>query len=548
MRGLRLGQKLLLSYLLMAVLICTTGVVSIYLAERVGDSGRYVASDLLPQSNALLEAQIEATSGEERLEELVGGTGTKNIQEVYQDFQDASDWADMLLVGGQRDGWTYRPTTDPKLREQVTRIKALTTDLHNAAEARYQLFKLGGTQAGSEADKRFDKALNDLVHVIDTCQELMNTDVTNGVSEMRDANNQARTMMIVAMLIGILVALGAGILLARSITLPVVSVAELSRHIASGDLTTRDDSRSAASRADEIGALYNSFITMRDNIRDAIRGIQAASGELATNASEVGATAKQYSASTAEQATAVAEVSATVEEIRQTSKAAADSAQQVVHGADSAVENSQRGLEAVGEAIGMTKLIGERVEGIAQKILQLSEQNTQIGEIVETVNDLAEQSNLLAVNASIEAAKAGEHGRGFSVVASEVRSLAEQSRRATQQIRGILADIQKATESAVMATEEGTKRVEDGRRSIDSVRAVISELAAVLEESSGRARQIAAASEQQSVGISQIAQTISAIDASSKDNLSGVRQLESATIGLSEIGGRLTQLANVYRL
>src|SRR5438128_3440680 len=104
----------------------------------------------------------------------------------------------------------------------------------------------------------------------------------------------------------------------------------------------------------------------------------------------------------------------------------------------------------------------EQMNSIAQIMVRLSEQNQAIGQIIATVDDLAQQSNLLAVNASIEAAKAGEEGKGFSVVAQEVKSLAEQSRQATTQVRAILSDIQKATSAAVMATEQGGKVVEAG--------------------------------------------------------------------------------------
>src|SRR3982074_1011373 len=108
------------------------------------------------------------------------------------------------------------------------------------------------------------------------------------------------------------------------------------------------------------------------------------------------------------------------------------------------------------------------MEAIAESMMRLSEQTQTIGQIIATVEDLAAQSNLLAVNAAIEAAKAGEHGKGFSVVAQEVKSLGEQSRQATTQVRTILSDVQKATTTAVMATEQGSKAVEAGTRQTEA--------------------------------------------------------------------------------
>src|SRR5699024_5611962 len=117
---------------------------------------------------------------------------------------------------------------------------------------------------------------------------------------------------------------------------------------------------------------------------------------------------------------------------------------------------------AVQENVESMEEIRSEVDSIASKILNLSEQTKQIGEIIESVNEIAEQSKLLALNAAIEAARAGDHGRGFSVVAAEMRSLAEQSKDSTKQVRRILGEIQKATNSAVIAIEEGSKRAERG--------------------------------------------------------------------------------------
>jgi methyl-accepting chemotaxis protein len=123
---------------------------------------------------------------------------------------------------------------------------------------------------------------------------------------------------------------------------------------------------------------------------------------------------------------------------------------------------SQDGRRAVDEVVEGMRRIHQQMDQVGENITHLAEQVQTIGEIIATVNDLAEQSNLLAVNASIEAAKAGEQGKGFSVVAQEVKSLAEQSKQATVQVRGILGEIQRATSSTVLAAEQGSRAVSEG--------------------------------------------------------------------------------------
>jgi methyl-accepting chemotaxis protein len=335
------------------------------------------------------------------------------------------------------------------------------------------------------------------------------------------------------------------LLLARGITRPLNSLIAVSGRLASGDLSV---SVSRSDSSDEVSLLQNSFSSMSESLRKMLDNMGSSVNELSTSAAQISATARQSAATAAEQASTAAEVSTSVEEIRQTSKAATETAREVVRVAEEATEKGQRGQDAIVEAVSVMQLIGERVGGVAGRILELNEKNAQIGEIVDTVNDLAEQSNLLAVNASIEAAKAGEQGRGFAVVASEVRNLAGQSKRATKQIAALLDEIRTASESTVMATEEASKRTEDGQGAIHSVKKLVAELATVLEASSERARQIAGATGQQAAGIDQIAEAMEGVAAGGHEAADGARQLEQSSASLSALAEQLRALTSAYKV
>jgi methyl-accepting chemotaxis protein len=216
--------------------------------------------------------------------------------------------------------------------------------------------------------------------------------------------------------------------------------------------------------------------------------------------------------------------------------------------AQKATQVGQAGRKSVSAAIEGMRHIQNQMESIAETVVRLSEHSQSIGEIIAAVNDLAEQSNLLAVNAAIEAAKAGEHGRGFSVVAQEVRSLAEQSRQATAQVRGILHDIQKATTAAVLATEQGSKAVEAGMRQSTEAGEAISQLSGTVNEAAQAATQIAASSQQQLVGTDQVALAMQNIKQASMQNVSATRQAETAALNLNQIGGTLKEIVARYRL
>ncbi len=204
------------------------------------------------------------------------------------------------------------------------------------------------------------------------------------------------------------------------------------------------------------------------------------------------------------QAAAIAEISTALSEISLTSQQATEQAHSVVATADTSEQISRQGIESVSQNIDGLHRISEQVEAITANIFDLNEQTNQIGEIVATSSELAERSHVLALNASVEAARSGEAGKGFQVVAQEMKNLARQSKQATERIRRILGEIQRATQQVVTATEEGSRRVTAGIHLAQQAGEIIQQLSQVISGSAQSARLIATASRQLSGGIEQI--------------------------------------------
>ena len=273
--------------------------------------------------------------------------------------------------------------------------------------------------------------------------------------------------------------------------------------VSAGDLAARLDPDGMQGSPELVGMAAD-LNRMVEGVHAVVTDLREASRSVTGAATGILEATNEQITTAGEQDSSVMQTSSTVNEVRATVTETAERAQAVAEMAQLSVEVSRNGQEAITATIDGMNLIRQRVEGIADNILILSEHTQQIGEIIATVSALADQTKLLALNASVEAARAGEEGKGFAVVAMEVRSLAEHSREATAQIREILSEIQQATNSAVMVTEQGTKGVDTGVQLVDRAGEAIRDLARTIEEAAQAAIQIAASTRQQTVGMDQL--------------------------------------------
>lgn len=314
------------------------------------------------------------------------------------------------------------------------------------------------------------------------------------------------------------------------------------------DLIAAGDLRGTVRPQSEADTLGNSFARMSRDLRAQIADLIEGADVLNAASSEIVASSSQLAASASQSASAVSETTTTVEEVRQTALLASQKARNVADSAQRAARTSEEGRKATLEAEAGMGRIRRQMDSIAASMVRLSEQSQAVGQIIATVEDLAIQSNLLAVNAAIEAAKAGEHGRGFGVVAQEVKNLAEQSRQATRQVRDILSDIQTATAAAVMATEEGGKAVDAGSRQAEAAGSSIQDLSIGVNEAAEAATQIAASSQQQLVGVDQVAGAMDSIRQASAQNVASATQLEATARSINELGRKLKQMVERYKV
>lgn len=280
-----------------------------------------------------------------------------------------------------------------------------------------------------------------------------------------------------------------------------------------------------------------------DTSRNAIEvGILVQS--LTTTSTTIASASSELAASAAQTAAAITEATATTEEVTQSAEQCSSKAKAVSDEARVVVQMSRSGQEATDQFIqGMGK-IRAQMDSINDCMIQLSNQSKVIGDIIASVDDLSQQSNLLAVNASIEAAKAGEQGKGFGVVAQEVKNLSQQSKEATAQVRVILNDVVKAITAAINASENGSRSVEAGYQQAADAGRAIKVLIESVERTADATQTIDISSQQQLVGMRQVVESMESIRVASEQNLATVGQLDLAGKELVKLGSSFVRVTD----
>lgn len=344
--------------------------------------------------------------------------------------------------------------------------------------------------------------------------------------------------------IGILVSLIIAAATIKNILRHINVFREFSNKIASRDLR----SQLTIESNDEIGQLGNDLNIMTDSLSSITKQITLACQNMMTTLEEVRQAVNVQSSGANEQASSINQITASLEEIEKSSSQTMDKAKMLGDAAERTREKGQQGLDAIEQSIHGMNIVREKVQLIAQTILDLSNKTQQVGEITSVVNTLAQQSKMLALNASIEAAKAGEAGKGFAVVASEVKNLAEQSEQSTAQVQKILEDIRQAAEKAVMVTEEGTKGVDNGTTLVEQTGEVVKNLSDVIRETTVASQQIEAAVRQESIGIEQITAGMNEINQVTSSFVASAKQTTEAINNLAVIAKHLKEHVDTYKV
>ena len=329
-----------------------------------------------------------------------------------------------------------------------------------------------------------------------------------------------------------------------AVILPVQEGSKVLERMAQGDFTARVTGEFKGDHqiiTNSINTVAESLNSALSQVSEAVQATASAASQISSSSEEMAAGSQEQSAQTTEVASAVEEMTSTIMENTKNASYAAEATK------ESAVK-AKEGGKVVSETVDGMNRISEVVSQSAEAIYTLGQNSDKIGEIIQVIDDIADQTNLLALNAAIEAARAGEQGRGFAVVADEVRKLAERTTKATKEIAMMIKQIQKDTGSAVESMQKGTEEVEKGKGLVNKAGSMLSEIISSSEKATDSVIQVAAASEEQSAASEEISKNVEAIRSVTQESTVGIQQIARAAEDLNRLTETLQNLVSKFNI
>ena len=546
----KIGTKLLSGFLLLLILI---GFVGYFGLSGMNNTVRDY--NVVLNTNMPLEAHVwELRSIQLEQTAEVRGYMLYHDEKYPQQFADSNK-----KMTDTYNNMQALLTTD-KSRAFLADFKITHEKYQKAAETIFNLVKQGKNQEAlntAEEGRQYVDKIKLITLEWTQWVSQVNFDKVDGVKK---AVASKHTQSYIVMLLAVLFGMGTGIYLSRSISLPIIALAKISEHVAKGDLT---QPMPIVKSGDEIEDLTRTYGTMLEHLRSLIQQISQTSQQLASTSEEMSATSQQTTASTEQVASTINQLAIGASQQASEAENASSSVTEMVGEIQEVAANVEI-VASTGERVALTAQKGsieaENViasmnkistvtnqTGVAIKALGL--QSEKVGLIVTVIKDIADQTNLLALNAAIEAARAGEQGRGFAVVADEVRKLAEKSSISTQQIAELINSIQKDTNHAVEIMDRGSQDVSEGVEAVSKASGAFKLIATDVELVVTQIQHVQAISKQTANRSGAVVQSIDSISAIAQQTAAFTQEVsatgEEQTLAVGEVSRAAQELATL---
>lgn len=469
---------------------------------------------------------------------LLRGADTKQREKYWGKFQKEE-------AGIQDTGKSLLATMAPsEARTMVDDFLKSHREMGVAYRKGFKAFVDSGfdSKAGDKAVKGIDRAPTKLLEkAAASIAEAAGTATEAALGQAAVKANTGVVITVVALILGVFALV---FFLKRFVVQPMSVVVNSLDRLADGDFTTEIN----LDRKDEIGRLAQSARHIRDDLGQLLGSIVGTAGELDQAGVGLAGLSEQNRERLNSQQTGTAQVATASEELAATAREVANSASGAAEAANLADKSTSEGRRVVEQAIESINLLDADVAKVSQVLQDLEAHSGAIGNVLNVIRGIAEQTNLLALNAAIEAARAGEQGRGFAVVADEVRSLAQRTQESTQEIQHTIEQLQEGSQAAVQAMEHGQGRVSASVASTQEVGQALQDIAASVSTIVDMNTQIAAAAEEQGVVAADVSRNVNEVEENSHELVTAAGQVAETSQNIARLSSLLAEVSARFRV